>query len=590
MTITLETVQNIAPDQASLNAAKKLLKPAKWPVKQQIDSKELAWGHCQGSGANPYYTVIDTSNHGYKCTCPSRKFPCKHVLALMWQYADDDSSFAVAEVPQWVTDWLGRRRNKSTSVGTTTEDASNTDKDTTTKKITASIAKTGMDNQVSTAAKIDPEAEAKKQAAAAKRAAKLKAATDKAISAGLKEYEQWLADQLRTGLINFLDHATERCRNISARLVDAKATNLAARLDELPAKLMQIPKENQLRMATNELGKIVCLVKAWQANCDDKDVRRAISSAESRDSVLENADTISQQGIWQVVAEQVENRRDGLISHATWLRYLGGVGDLDNLASLGDTLSAEALQSLSQERSQLTQAANAQSQPMPVVPFALLQDYYPASTGRRSTSASLGGYLIADIRYYPSRYPLRAVIASQQHVDEQLASVISALTGTGMNVNNGQNPFKFYPCQQDSHLPQSVFEFYRGYQQALAVMPWLEAMPCLLPCGHIRPMLSPSLNQSTSKGQKNQQNRLWWQADDGLQNNVIKPHENSKQAQQQSLQSAQWQLPLRPNQSQNQRSLDYVLACPLTHSFILWDGVYATFGSGYHQHWGQLSW
>lgn len=62
MRIILASIQEIAPDQVFLNAAKKLLKSAKWPLKQQLDSKVLVWGQCQDSGANPYYTAFDTTN------------------------------------------------------------------------------------------------------------------------------------------------------------------------------------------------------------------------------------------------------------------------------------------------------------------------------------------------------------------------------------------------------------------------------------------------------------------------------------------------------------------------------------------------
>lgn len=110
MTLTTDTVAALAPDQASLKAASKLTKTAKWPVREFDAASNLVWGECQGSGANPYRTVFDLSDHGYKCTCPSRKFPCKHALALMWMYAEGPGDFSAGTVPEWVTDWLGRRR------------------------------------------------------------------------------------------------------------------------------------------------------------------------------------------------------------------------------------------------------------------------------------------------------------------------------------------------------------------------------------------------------------------------------------------------------------------------------------------------
>ncbi|MEM9145822.1 MAG: SWIM zinc finger family protein [Pseudomonadota bacterium] len=84
------------------------MKAKKWPVRARSGS--LVWREWQGAGANPYRTVFDSADMGYKCTCPSRKLPCKHAHALMWMYVEDPRPFAEAEMPDWFTDWLGRRR------------------------------------------------------------------------------------------------------------------------------------------------------------------------------------------------------------------------------------------------------------------------------------------------------------------------------------------------------------------------------------------------------------------------------------------------------------------------------------------------
>ena len=76
---TAATVKSV--DTASAKAAKGLVVPAKWPT---LGASEAAlWGECQGSGSKPYQVQIDPSEPAFRCTCPSRKFPCKHGLALM---------------------------------------------------------------------------------------------------------------------------------------------------------------------------------------------------------------------------------------------------------------------------------------------------------------------------------------------------------------------------------------------------------------------------------------------------------------------------------------------------------------------------
>src|SRR5437762_4399026 len=111
MALTRSAIEAMAPEQSALAAASALLKPAKWPVRAR--SRGLIWGECQGSGANPYRVVADTDEHGSKCTCPSRKFPCKHALALMWLFVDDGAAFQDAPIPTWVNDWMGRRRKSA---------------------------------------------------------------------------------------------------------------------------------------------------------------------------------------------------------------------------------------------------------------------------------------------------------------------------------------------------------------------------------------------------------------------------------------------------------------------------------------------
>ena len=111
MAIELKAIEQLATDQAALKAAAGLAKPGKWSGVGTSRDGALVWGECAGSGANPYRVMADLRDLGNKCTCPSRKFPCKHVLALLWLNAEAVTAFAPADTPAWVSDWLGRRRD-----------------------------------------------------------------------------------------------------------------------------------------------------------------------------------------------------------------------------------------------------------------------------------------------------------------------------------------------------------------------------------------------------------------------------------------------------------------------------------------------
>jgi hypothetical protein len=348
--IDLKTIEALAPDQSSLSAASKLTKRSLWVRLEQQGS--LLWGECQGSGANPYRVVVDASDQGYKCTCPSRKFPCKHSLALMWITATAPDQFTPGtDIPEWVNDWLGRRRKSSGGAAAPAVGAGSKSIDE------AQAAPDG------------PDATAKSGIASRKRAADTRAS----VAAGLDELDQWITDQLRLGLAGFVDEVTERCRRIAARLVDAKAAGLASRVDELPAALLQLDREERPEAAIRELGKVVLLTKAWRAAPDDLELKGLVGSVETRDQILSRVDAVRVRGTWEVLGERIETRRDGLVSHATWLLQV----------------ATEALR------------------------FAVLQDYYPASAGRRSQAFSSGERFGAELAFYPARAPLRAVVADR---------------------------------------------------------------------------------------------------------------------------------------------------------------------------------
>src|SRR4051812_47356307 len=104
-----DTVEALAPDAASVTAARKLARPGPWS-QAGFDERAL-WGLCKGSGAKPYQTMVDVSEPAYSCSCPSRKIPCKHALALMLLRAGED--LAAASAPGWVQEWLASREERA---------------------------------------------------------------------------------------------------------------------------------------------------------------------------------------------------------------------------------------------------------------------------------------------------------------------------------------------------------------------------------------------------------------------------------------------------------------------------------------------
>jgi hypothetical protein len=108
---TTDRVLSLAPDSASSSAGQALGSPSKW--KSLGRSDRAIWGLCQGSGKDPYQARIDLSEPAFKCSCPSRKFPCKHGLGLLLCFAKGESSFKQESEPGWVSDWLATRGDRA---------------------------------------------------------------------------------------------------------------------------------------------------------------------------------------------------------------------------------------------------------------------------------------------------------------------------------------------------------------------------------------------------------------------------------------------------------------------------------------------
>lgn len=101
---TEEQVSALAPDASSLSAARKLA--GRWHGAGYHDT--ALWGLCKGSGAKPYQTIVDLAGPAYKCSCPSRKFPCKHALSLLLSWSGGSVEEA-AQIADFATDWITGR-------------------------------------------------------------------------------------------------------------------------------------------------------------------------------------------------------------------------------------------------------------------------------------------------------------------------------------------------------------------------------------------------------------------------------------------------------------------------------------------------
>jgi hypothetical protein len=196
-----DAVLALAPDQPSRRAATGLARPAPWS--DTGATPDLVWGLCAGSGRIPYQIIIELSGPAYKCSCPSRKFPCKHALGLLLNWASGEVPDR-AEPSDYARAWAGERRVKAERAA---ERAS---------------APAASDARPSSGA-----------AAAARRAQRAGR-----VASGLLELEEWLRDQVRVGLPAAVQSAGAGATGghadvMAARMADAQAPGVAGVLREL---------------------------------------------------------------------------------------------------------------------------------------------------------------------------------------------------------------------------------------------------------------------------------------------------------------------------------------------------------------------
>ncbi|ANY68331.1 hypothetical protein BBD42_19015 [Paenibacillus sp. BIHB 4019] len=100
--ISASYVDSLAPNAAAIKNGQGLVKKNSFVQLNRSEDGELLFGQCAGSGKSNYDCSVDfivLEKPTFRCTCPSRQFPCKHGLGLLYAYTDG-LSFEVAPIPE----------------------------------------------------------------------------------------------------------------------------------------------------------------------------------------------------------------------------------------------------------------------------------------------------------------------------------------------------------------------------------------------------------------------------------------------------------------------------------------------------------
>jgi hypothetical protein len=95
-------VDSAAPNPEAIKNGRGLVLKNKFTRFHISEDESIIFGECQGSGKEPYRCSSDFARPDqptHRCNCPSRQFPCKHCLGLMYAYAMG-KPFIKAAVPE----------------------------------------------------------------------------------------------------------------------------------------------------------------------------------------------------------------------------------------------------------------------------------------------------------------------------------------------------------------------------------------------------------------------------------------------------------------------------------------------------------
>ena len=153
-----------------------------------------------------------------------------------------------------------------------------------------------------------------------------------------------------------------------------------------------------------------------------EDVRQMVGWVQARDALLADSTAVRTAGRWHVIATRTEVQPDRLRRVETWL-WREGEGDGPR--------------------------------------FALLMDFVPVTVGGASAGFMIGETFKAELVFYASPVPLRALIATQTSPSS---------TGQAM------------PMLPEAGLAVA----WQGYEQALGARPWLGDWPLLFRGARVR--------------------------------------------------------------------------------------------------------
>ncbi len=235
--ITEQQILSLAPNPAAAANGRKISQKGGFVRLERSADDTFYLGECTGSGKNNYITTADYIVQDapvFRCSCPSRQFPCKHSLALMYELLAQ-KNFAICEIPE---DILKKREKKQAKAT----------KEQSTENLSPEEAK-----------KAEKKKEASKRASKTARTKKLKKQLE-----GLEMTEKLVKELMRAGLGTMGGTALDTYRQLAKQLGDYYLPGPQRLLNSLILEIAAFQKdglEDHYEQSIDILEKLWTLVK-----------------------------------------------------------------------------------------------------------------------------------------------------------------------------------------------------------------------------------------------------------------------------------------------------------------------------------------
>lgn len=115
ITVTEDRIGMLAPNASAAANGKKISSKGGFVSLNKDKDETAIWGECTGSGKSNYKTSADFINPDqpvFRCSCPSRQFPCKHAIGLLYDYLAG-KKFEAAELEESLAEKRAKAQDRA---------------------------------------------------------------------------------------------------------------------------------------------------------------------------------------------------------------------------------------------------------------------------------------------------------------------------------------------------------------------------------------------------------------------------------------------------------------------------------------------